>query len=98
MRLFYTGFVLLANTLFSPVQAQIVPTAEEFYNTKIQDMQKWVRPICIRAGRWNKKVGTSFHIYLDERIRENYLVNDIAMANNYKAEKIIVNKHCFGVW
>ena len=98
MRLFYTGFVLLANALFSPVQAQIVPTAEEFYNTKIQDMQKWVRPICIRAGRWNKEVGTSFHIYLDERIRENYLVNDIAMANNYKAEKIIVNKHCFGVW
>ena len=98
MRLFYTGLFLLANALVSPVQAQIVPTPEEIYNTKIQDMQKWVRPICIRAGRWNKEVGTSFHVYLDGRIRENYLANDIAMANNYMAEKMIVNRHCFGVW
>lgn len=78
------------------VQAQ-VPSVNAFYQNIVGRRQA-VAEICSMGTQWNVATGGSYYTYLKQRIQEAWQRGDGIMVNSYKAEGLVSQRYCRGVF
>jgi hypothetical protein len=92
----YMLFPALLAGYGTPAQAQ-TPSVSAFYQD-IVSRQQAVNNICISGIQWNLATGRSYYSYLSQRAQEAWQRSDAAMVNRYRAEGMVAQRYCRGIF
>ena len=89
------AFILL--TAYCDLVRAQVPGVNAFYQN-IVNRREAIADICSMGNQWNSATGGSYYSYLNKRIQEAWQRGDGAMVNRYKAEGLVAQRYCRGIF